>query len=702
MKNTNSIPYWRIIQDTQEKIVSKKKLIQTNISPEEKQELRTQIQTLRDDLKSIQKQNIEISNSHPQVKTAFWPRPELLLANDNSKITLMLQYYDEPNIERRNELLRAIDRNICNKIIDDIVIFLEISDKTRSFEELKADIDVHGNNFIAFVPLHMRLTYTRAIEYAEKHGDGDTVFLVCNNDCYFNNTVELLKKIDFRQGRRLVCLTRKDELPDGKIVRAKSPKVWDPNYKFDEVHAPSRDEMSFLDYGSSDAWAFTDDIKKYKFESNYQLGTFNCEYNFHEQAHLAGIDLRNPCEFIDCIHIHNTYFRRESALSNEKTKKTINRMLPTETSPRSSKNWIHGTWRLRNEYNYIDKDSEFHEYSEYVVSDFLDICKTPSTRNDAKTLHKYGHFYSVLDNDVVDYEVYSPMGEDSWPLRGPKPTYIPEDFNIGEGSKIEKYITCIGSAHTFGRFCEKPFPVLLQERLNVHMLNLGKGGAGPGDYIRKNNEFKKRLFEVINKSAGIIIQVMPGRSESNSLFESSGTRGVSKITGENIDTVGFWKQLMATENEKKIQELVNETRKSYIATYVKLFKRIEVPKILFYFSTRTPDYEIELNSQVNNLFGEFPQLVNLDVVNELRKHCEYYVESVTSRGSPAILKNRFTGEPINDYIDYGFRSWKKYYGFKIDPYYPSPEMHEDATEKLLPVCNQVIVKSIEKSGADLW
>ena len=46
-----------------------------------------------------------------------------------------------------------------------------------------------------------------------------------------------------------------------------------------------------------------------------------------------------------------------------------------DDNPRTEDNVINATWRLRTSENYIDKMQNIHEYSEYHVSDFKNICK---------------------------------------------------------------------------------------------------------------------------------------------------------------------------------------------------------------------------------------------------------------------------------------------------------------------------------------
>src|SRR5687768_3753373 len=78
-----------------------------------------------------------------------------------------------------------------------------------------------------------------------------------------------------------------------------------------------------------------------------------------------------------------------------------------------------------------------------------------------------GDYYQRLDFGHFDYELH-------W-LKGLRP----HRFRGPAIDPSRPYIACIGAAQTFGRFCERPFPALLGERLGVQALNLGVGGAGP-------------------------------------------------------------------------------------------------------------------------------------------------------------------------------------------------------------------------------
>ena len=300
--------------------------------------------------------------------------------------------------------------------------------------------------------------------------------------------------------------------------------------------------------------------------------------------------------------------------------------------------------------------------------------------------------YQNRDREIVDYRMYSLAPTGLW-FRGPE---LPE---LPRGG----YIVCLGAAQTFGCFCEKPFPQLLQEQTGLPVLNLGYGGAGPSFFTKHDS-----LQPFIQNARLAIVQVMSGRSVSNSLFDSGGleflqrrsdgvrlsaeaayARVLSDARGA-INTAAssplrrIWRRLIRAYRVKFVQRLVRETRQQWIDDNRSLMNWIGVPTVLLWFSRRAPDYAIDYSS-VAGLFGEFPQLVNRPMVEAVKPRATRYVECVTSRGSPQLLRSRFTGRPspvnlADDRPDFGNSLMTH------NAYYPTPEMHEDAATALAPVC----------------
>jgi Domain of unknown function (DUF6473) len=279
-----------------------------------------------------------------------------------------------------------------------------------------------------------------------------------------------------------------------------------------------------------------------------------------------------------------------------------------------------------------------------------------------------GQGYQDRDYEIVDYQLYNLEGIPR-PFRGPKPKSIDK----------ENFLTCVGAAQTFGCYCENPYPMALQKELGLPTLNFGVAGAGPS-FFTTRPAFMKR----INEAKFAIIQIMSGRSESNSLFESKG--GEMLLRHSDNKTLGAapaYRELLATKDYGLIYEILLETRRNWVRNYIKLLNDIKIPKILFWFSVRSLDYTLDFND-VHKFFGEFPQFVTSEMVEILKKYSDEYVECVSNRGLPQPLFSRFTGKPFSITKRKDLGGGKKTH----NDYYPSPEMHEDATALLVPVCRK--------------
>jgi hypothetical protein len=280
--------------------------------------------------------------------------------------------------------------------------------------------------------------------------------------------------------------------------------------------------------------------------------------------------------------------------------------------------------------------------------------------------------YAASDDEVVDYGIYclDPEvldRETKAPLlvRGPRPC------GMREGS----YFVCLGAAQTFGRFCQEPFPIQLSQRLGLDALNLGRGGAGPAFFAEEND----RLMSYVNSARFAVIQVMAGRSESNSLFESHGLGHYTRIAdGTPIGCDEAFREILEQRDAAFVKTIVAETRANWVRSYRRLLGQIRVPTVLLWFSTRAPDY-VETYDSLESLFGGFPQLVNAEMVNEVRASCDAYVEFVSRRDMPHPLVSRLTGRPVTVRDPWG-GVWTS------DWYYGSPAMHADAAAALEAVC----------------
>jgi hypothetical protein len=283
--------------------------------------------------------------------------------------------------------------------------------------------------------------------------------------------------------------------------------------------------------------------------------------------------------------------------------------------------------------------------------------------------------YHISDAHIVDYEMYRLPGVDAM-FRGPPVV-------------SDAYVACIGAAQTFGRFAKAPFPALLSRELGIDALNLGHGGKGPSFHLATPG-----VMDYVNRAQVVVVQVLSGRSQSNSLFATdrhgmSGTSGGQKMSADQ-----FYAWLLAQDAEL-IAEIIAETRANYVAAMKTLLQAIRPPKILFWFSVRAPRYDERRELPIGRLFGAFPQLVNDEMVAELRGFADRYVECISRRGLPQKLLDR-NGAPAH-FLTYT-QSPTEPVTKTENNYYPSPEMHEDAASLLAPICRDLLLSTVVQQG----
>ncbi len=297
--------------------------------------------------------------------------------------------------------------------------------------------------------------------------------------------------------------------------------------------------------------------------------------------------------------------------------------------------------------------------------------------------------YQETDWRVVDYECFCLDPEIIDPSRF-KPLFIrgPRPPSLEKGS----YFVCLGAAQTFGRFCLRPFPSLLQERLGLPVLNVSHGGAGPSFFLHD----KDRLLSYLNGARFVVLQVMSARSEGNSLFESRGVGHYRrKSDGTEMTSEAAFEELLRTQPSAVVARIVEETRSSWLSSYRALLSGLTAPTVLFWFSTRGPDNQ-SAGKGVRGLLGEYPQLVNRAMLGFLRAETRYFASCVSRRGLPHALTDRNTGKRVTISDPWSSAPWEKNW------YYPSPSMHEDAARVLEHPCRIAAGLAPARSWWRLW
>lgn len=244
--------------------------------------------------------------------------------------------------------------------------------------------------------------------------------------------------------------------------------------------------------------------------------------------------------------------------------------------------------------------------------------------------------YVMESGHIVDYDVWKANDID-FILRGPRP--VP-------GAETPR-IAFVGSAATFGVFVSTPFPTLLGEMLSCQVLNLGRGGAGPGFFARSAGAIR-----MINQSTCAVVQVMSGRSSlSNSAMESVeglasvvvkvGSNAGRKLLGDDaLRAIG--KELADAD----LAQIYDESIGSYLRQYQQLFDRIEVPTVLLYLGKvppNPPPSTMEEKATSVREPGSNPHLVDAHMLQILSAYTEETAVVIDDSLRASRLVNRFTG-----------------------------------------------------------
>lgn len=114
---------------------------------------------------------------------------------------LFLEYFENSNKARDDEVLKAIHNNIALNLFDNIYIFTE-----------SLTINIFNPN-VEIIKINERMTFKKMFEYINELSTNDHINVICNNDIYFDNT--LLKLKDYDLNNKFLALLRRNVLEDG-------------------------------------------------------------------------------------------------------------------------------------------------------------------------------------------------------------------------------------------------------------------------------------------------------------------------------------------------------------------------------------------------------------------------------------------------------------------------------------------------------
>jgi len=218
--------------------------------------------------------------------------------------------------------------------------------------------------------------------------------------------------------------------------------------------------------------------------------------------------------------------------------------------------------------------------------------------------------------------------------------------------------------------------------MGIQVFNLGIGGAIPAQFLSNN------ILWHINKSKFAIIQVLSGRCGSNSQYTHvQCQRGIIHEGYRVAPPAVFWREVEQKYDNELLNKLVEESRRDYIYQMLSLIRSVNVPKILFYFSTHKPE---DLPGKFTG--SPFPHFITRRMVEEMAEFCDEYVECVSRIGLPQKILDK-DGNPSAVTRP----PWDGIHQpMSQNDYYPSPEMHAAAKKALEPICRIFLDRFVTK------
>jgi len=219
------------------------------------------------------------------------------------KIILLTQFYISGNQPRHAEILKCLEFNLENRLID--VVYL-ITERDYSDEEMNISNSPYKSKVIQ-VNIGRRMKYSDAFDIIETKSISGYI-IIANSDIFFDSTLENLYTSGLRANKKLFSQLRFN--------------YTDTDLSACSIFGPRGD--------SQDSWIFHSDyniIKSHRKIFNFQLGIPACDNHIIYLFMILGYKVHNEPYLIRTYHNHQTEVRTYDNLTPRVNKPWI-RLMP--------------------------------------------------------------------------------------------------------------------------------------------------------------------------------------------------------------------------------------------------------------------------------------------------------------------------------------------------------------------------------------
>ena len=201
--------------------------------------------------------------------------PPLVAANQKQKrVSLYVNYYNDPHPQRQQELYECLSRNLNNPLIHKIYTVIE-----------SENVDFQGldqSEKLEKTICQGRPPFSYLLALARRQAGWDDITILANADIYFE-AYDLGLVMNYLDPASCFALSRWERGPDGTL--------------------------QLLDHSNSqDCWLFRGAVRQIP-RCDFVMGTYACDNAIAHRIAEAGYRLYNPSRTIRAIHVHNTAIR---------------------------------------------------------------------------------------------------------------------------------------------------------------------------------------------------------------------------------------------------------------------------------------------------------------------------------------------------------------------------------------------------------
>jgi hypothetical protein len=200
----------------------------------------------------------------------------------NNNINLFCQFFINKNLDRHNEILFVLKKNVENKFINKIYL---LNEKIYTNDELGISSDK-----IIQININKRLKFNDVFLFINENNiTGYNV--IANSDIFFDDSIEKLQYSDLHLSKKICSLLR---------------------YEFNIDNSDNSKLLYHYFFGSQDTWIIhsnnildKDQISKFDFE----FGKPNCDGKFSYLFYTFNYKIINDPKTIKTFHYHKSNFK---------------------------------------------------------------------------------------------------------------------------------------------------------------------------------------------------------------------------------------------------------------------------------------------------------------------------------------------------------------------------------------------------------